>query len=165
MSEPGSPDWSQEPVPCTACPFQPALVARLLAVRRLPDCLLPMAMVDSEPAVRCEVARRIEPEWLGIMAWDRDAAVRLAVAERLLPQQLVVLVRDRDPRVRALVAGRIGTEALAELLLDSAEEVRRIARQRLDQERRKSAERRVVPPGRRPGPPLPLSDLMPAGRG
>ncbi len=131
MDECDGPDWIVEPTPCCACSLRSDSSARAGVVRRLPACLLPAAMTDPDPEVRCEVARLIAEEWLTAMVWDRDAGVRLIVAGRLRPEQLTVLAGDCDPRVRAAVAGRAVPSALLRLVEDDAEEVQRVARLRL----------------------------------
>lgn len=131
MADCDGPDWIAEPAPCGACPLRLDASARAAAVRRLPACLLPVAMTDPEPEVRCEVARLIGDDWLPAMAWDRDAGVRLIVVGRLRPEQLTVLAGDSDARVRAAVAGRVVPSALLRLAEDDAEEVHRVARLRL----------------------------------
>ncbi len=133
MADPeGLSDGSAEPVLCRSCPVHPDPSARLMAVRRLPEHLLPIAMTDAEPEIRRDVARRIGGEWLAVMAWDDDPGVRLIVATRLLPEQLIALAGDSDPRVRAEVATRVVPSALVKLAEDAAEEVCRVARLRLE---------------------------------
>ncbi|MEI7609500.1 MAG: hypothetical protein WCJ64_19135 [Rhodospirillaceae bacterium] len=132
MAEPERPsDGSEETVFCRSCPVHPDPSARLAAVRRLPEHLLPIAMTDVATEIRRDVARRIGAEWLAVMAWDGDPGVRLIVATRLAPEQLVAMARDSDPRVRAEVATRVVPSALVKLAEDAAEEVCRVARLRL----------------------------------
>lgn len=130
MTEVEGRDWSLERA-SRRRPAHSTPLTRLAAVRRLPVPLLPVVMIDAEPAVRREVARLIGEEWLPVMAWDDDAGVRLIVAERLRPEQLPALARDSDVRVRAAVARRVVPSALARLAEDGADEVCRMARLRL----------------------------------
>jgi hypothetical protein len=144
----------QDSVSCRACPAHPNFEARLAAVRRLPAPLLPIAITDPEPAIRREVARLVDEEWLAVLAWDRDPGVRLAVAKRLRPEQLSVLVGDSDAQVRAMVASRGETAALAVLADDAAASVRRIAQQRLNRLIHASARYRCRCVGRAEPKPL-----------
>jgi hypothetical protein len=64
---------------------------------------------DPEPMVRLEVAERLPPAQLHLLARDPDMRVRFTVAERIDIDSLEMFRDDPESVVRELVAARLAS--------------------------------------------------------